>query len=420
MQEDVIKQFSIDDIELFRQDDDVDFVHVKLWALAEGNNSHFNPIDFGILERDANTILGKFIIGKFDKWENDSTTHVSDQTILGYVPPNQIVEFEEKDSKRFITVNGVLSKLYATDIVKMFKSGGDSRSVSCEFSCLEGDENEYGDKPILGYHIHGITILGLKFKPSCAGAEIKVMKFAEEFKQDTSLKAFAKERKIKLSKKEKTEIIEVENKEEKMADIGTEEFVEDSKTSVKDGEDKSFETETDIIMSEDEDEKDEPKEEETQSKEEPKKFSLDAYADCGALMALLESETEQNKELAQKVLKEMSAEEIVMTFVETYKELAILKDEKAKEEKEKTDKKLFSIMTPAKEALTMDMFIKLYEEGKALSFSELDGFHNKVKSFVDENKIDVEVDDSIMKFASSDDIQKEQNNIDVFEKISRK
>ncbi len=195
---------------------------------------------------------------------------------------------------------------------------------------------------------------------------------------------------------------------------------------------KMFKEQENIVMEEKEDEpeededKDEPKEEEKEmgchgeTAEETKTFSLDAYVDSGAILAFLEKETEQYKELANKVLKEMSAESIVMQFVEMTKELADFKEEKAKAEKEKTDKKLFSIMTPAKENLSVDMFVKLYEEGKALSFSELDAFNNKVKAFVDENKVVVEDKDEIMTFGSNDNNIKEQENIDVFEKLSRK
>lgn len=95
-----IKQFSINDIQMFRKDEDVDFMHVKIWALAEGNNSHKNPISLEVLQRDAETILGKFIIAKFDKMLSDVTSHVPDQSILGYIIPNQEVVFDEKDGKK--------------------------------------------------------------------------------------------------------------------------------------------------------------------------------------------------------------------------------------------------------------------------------------------------------------------------------
>lgn len=192
-----IKNFSIEDIQLYEADDDVDFAHVKLYALADGNNSHKNPIDIDVLKKYGNTILGKFIIGKFDKWKKDTTTHVPDQSILGYIPSDQEVTYEPKDGKIFITVIGLLSKLYAVDVVQMFKNGKNQRWVSCEFSCNEGAKNENGDSPILGFNIHAVTILGLDYKPSCAGAEIKVIKFAED-ESSNSLKAFAEKRKKDL------------------------------------------------------------------------------------------------------------------------------------------------------------------------------------------------------------------------------
>ena len=69
----------------------------------------------------------------------------------------------------------MLSKLYATDVVQMFRNGQNQRWVSCEFSVQEGEKDENGDTPILAFDIHGVTILGLDYRPSCEGAEIKVI-----------------------------------------------------------------------------------------------------------------------------------------------------------------------------------------------------------------------------------------------------
>ena len=63
-----IKQFSIKNITLFQGDDDVDFAFGEVYLLAEGNNSHKNPIDLDILKRDAHTMLGKFLTAEYSKW----------------------------------------------------------------------------------------------------------------------------------------------------------------------------------------------------------------------------------------------------------------------------------------------------------------------------------------------------------------
>lgn len=194
-----LKCFSIDDIELFRDDDDVDFAYVKIYVLSEGNNSHKNPIPLEVLKRDANTILGKFIIGKFSEWAQDVESHELDEVILGYIPNEQKVKFEEKDGKTFLVVEGVLSKLYATQVVQMFKNLN-FRNVSAEFSCEETEEDSYGNREILSLHFHGVTILGLKYNPSCKGAEMKVVKFAE-MDNGKDIKKLAEKRKEEMNLK---------------------------------------------------------------------------------------------------------------------------------------------------------------------------------------------------------------------------
>lgn len=507
-----IKQFSINDIQMFRADEDVDFMHVKIWALGDGNNSHHNPISTEVLTRDADTILGKFLIAKFDKYENDVTTHVPNQQILGYVPPNQEVKIEEKDGKNFITVDGLVSKIYATDVVNMFRNGISQREVSCEFSCQESDVvDENGDTPILRFFIHGITFLGLKYHASSAGSEVKVMQFAEQFENNNNLKSFAEKRMKQLKEEEKNLVSHPMDKSKEALDTGAwdgskakhdlvkeknyktlaksvcldlKEGWEDrnvtslgypvmnlkggkwvynkqglssalaaasgahgapkneaiankviaiqkklglyKEESMADIEEKKFTAEEDVVMEAETKETKKPEEDKAKEEEkemgchmeEEKKFSLDAYVDSGAMLALLEAETETYKGLADKVMKEMSAEDIVMEFVKVVKERDELKAEKDKEEKDKTEKKFMSIMAEYKEGLSTDNFVKLYEEGKILKFEELDGFVNKIKSFAKE--VEKKEDDRIFKFAGTDNSIKEHVDEDVFDRIKKK
>ncbi|PNX45571.1 MAG: hypothetical protein BV457_09305 [Thermoplasmata archaeon M9B1D] len=502
-----IKQFSINDIQMFRADEDVDFMHVKIWALGDGNNSHHNPISTEVLTRDADTILGKFLIAKFDKYENDVTTHVPNQQILGYVPPNQEVKIEEKDGKNFITVDGLVSKIYATDVVNMFRNGISQREVSCEFSCQESDVvDENGDTPILRFFIHGITFLGLKYHASSAGSEVKVMQFAEQFENNNNLKSFAEKRMKQLKEEEKNLVSHPMDKSKEALDtsdwngdkakddllkeknyltlaksvcLQLEDGWKDRKKgslkypvmnlkngkwvynkegldsadsyseqhdpavqkkvteikkklglykeeSMADIEEKKFTAEEDVVMEAETKETKKPEEDKAKEEEkemgchmeEEKKFSLDAYVDSGAMLALLEAETETYKGLANKVMKEMSAEDIVMEFVKVVKERDELKTEKDKEEKDKTEKKFMSIMAEYKEGLSTDNFVKLYEEGKILKFEELDGFVNKIKSFAEE--VEKKEDDRIFKFAGTDNSIKEHVDEDVFDRIKKK
>lgn len=154
-----------------------------------------------------------------------------------------------------------------------------------------------------------------------------------------------------------------------------------------------------------EDDDDDDDKEEMKKMKDKKKFSLDAYVDSIVTLAMLEKETEDNKKLADKVMKEMSADEIVSTVLSFAKENEDLKKYKDEKQKEDKEKKLSSIMASVKEDLDEKQFSELQDEAKTLSFEQLDGFSNKVKAFAYEatkgknKKTDNE--DGIMKFAKS-------------------
>ena len=548
-----LKKFSIDNVQMSReQSEDPDFAIVELWAFSEGNNTHRNPITREVLEEYSDTFKGKFIVAKYDKFTKDATTHLPEEVIVGYVSPIDNVEFKTKEvdgeEREFVVVKGVLSKVYAEEVVDMFRTHNE-RSVSCEFRCSTlYEENEYGepidefgmklecDNPILAYHIFGITILGLSVAPSIKSTEIKVKKFMEKSKP--TMKQLAEQRKDKLKlvshpidkskevvdmgdwngDKAKDELLKEKNfatlaksvcllleegwenrkkgalkypvmnlkngkwvynaeglssaraygeqhdssVAEKAISIqkrlglykdDKEDTMEDKK---KLSEAESKETEKDIVMEEqptveekemaqpqdnkekqpkeeetkemgcdetkamaDEESKEEVKEEKPQ--EEEKKFSLDAYVDQVAMLAMLEKETEQNKELAEKVMKQMSANEIVEKFVQMSKENAELKAEKEANDTEKRDKKFSAIMASVKEDLDVKKFSELSEEGKNLSLGELSAFENKVKAFAYEatkNKPKQD-DDGIMRFAGVSESLNNQGTEDVFDRISK-
>lgn len=220
-----IKQFSVDDIYLFTNDEDVDFALGEVYLLAEGNNSHKNPISLDVLKRDAHTMLGKFLIAKYSDFQKDVTTHTQDQQIVGYFPKDGKIQFKEKDGKTFAVFDVLISKLYATPVYQLFKEHN-FRNVSAEFSCVEQEEpDENGDNPIEKIMFHGCTILGLNYKPSCEGAEMNIKRFSAESaddyysKHNNSLKLFSERRKKELADKKTYKINEKELKDTPWGEI---------------------------------------------------------------------------------------------------------------------------------------------------------------------------------------------------------
>ena len=229
-----------------------------------------------------------------------------------------------------------------------------------------------------------------------------VKKFSDE-NIDNKYKLFTDtEKDVVMEEKEKNKEMAQDNKEEQPKEEETKEMGCDETKAMAD-----------------EESKEEVKEEKPQ--EEEKKFSLDAYVDQVAMLAMLEKETEQNKELAEKVMKQMSANEIVEKFIQMSKENAELKVEKEANDTEKRDKKFSAIMASVKEDLDEKKFSELSEEGKNLSLGELGAFENKVKAFAYEatkNKPKQD-DDGIMRFAGVSESLNNQVTEDVFDRISK-
>ena len=103
-----IKQFSINDVNLFKDDDSADFALAEIYFLSDGNNAQNCPIPTEVLKRDAKTVLGKFVVAKFDKWVGDVTSHDTEEVIIGYVPMESEVRFVEKDGRTFAVCDSII------------------------------------------------------------------------------------------------------------------------------------------------------------------------------------------------------------------------------------------------------------------------------------------------------------------------
>ena len=282
------------------------------------------------------------------------------------------------------------------------------------------------------YNAQGLSsarAYGEQHDPSVADKAISIQKKLGLYKDDDSNKEENMENKelnFSDSEKDKDIIMEKEDSSEEkdMACGGKEmsENSEDEKLKEEKKEEDNIKDEEKKMAEESEDEK--LKEEEKEEKDiadEEKKFSLDAYVDEAAMLTMLENETDEMKELADKVSKEFSANEIISKFIEMAKENAELKAEKEKNDAEKRDKKFSVIMASVKEDLDEESYSKLAEEGKELSFEQLNAFENKVKAFAYEatkKKVDNEEDNvEILRFGNSNNENEYEQ--DVFARISK-
>lgn len=292
------------------------------------------------------------------------------------------------------------------------------------------------------YNAQGLSsarAYGEQHDPSVADKAISIQKKLGLYKDNDSDKEEKMEKDMNKdfsnSEDKEKDVIMSDNKDEKDMACGDEKEKEmtcgnkemaseseDEKLKEEKKEEDNIKDEEKRMSDESEDEKlKEEKEEEDDIEDEEKKFSLNAYVDEGAMLSMLEKETEENKALVEQVVKEFSANDIVSKILELAKENAELKAEKKLADVEKAEKKFSAIMASVKEDLDEKTFAELSEEGKNLSFEELGGFENKVKAFAYEatkkNK-EINNEEDVMKFASSNNENIENDN-DVFNRISK-
>ena len=292
------------------------------------------------------------------------------------------------------------------------------------------------------YNAQGLSsarAYGEQHDPSVADKAISIQKKLGLYKDNEDSNKEEKEKmgnennkNFSNSEDKEKDVIMEENKEKDMACgddkdkelCGGKKMAESENEKLKDEkkEEDNIKDEEKKMAEESEDEKlKEEKEEEDDIKDEEKKFSLDAYVDEGAMLSMLENETEENKALAEQVTKEFSANDIVAKILELSKENAELKAEKKLAEVEKAEKKFSAIMASVKEDLDEKTFAELSEEGKELSYEQLGAFENKVKAFAYEatkqNKKD-NAEEDIMTFADSNSGNVETDK-DVFNRISK-
>lgn len=541
--------FSVNDIQDVATDDSDEFAIAKIAVLSTKKNTHKINITKEMLKRDGYSVLGKWVIADYNG--TDVTTHTNNTHIIGIVPKDEsAISFVDNDDGTItMWVDAIISKLYATEVYKLFKQHN-FRNVSVEMATKNDTEIEDGSIDIDGFNIYSICVLGISVAGSCPDANMSIIRFSEENAEKYynikhfSLKQLAEKRNEELKvavhsidkskdavdmgswdgDKAKDDLLKEKNyktlaksvcllledgwedkekgalkypvmnlkngkwvynaqglssaraygeqhdpsiadkaisiqkklglykdnnnnnnKEENMEkkdvnfsdsenkekDVIMEEVDMSESENFSNDKKKDGEKETDekdmcgdkklAEESEDEKLKDE-KEEEENIKDEEKKFSLDAYVDATAMLSMLEKETEELKNLADKVIKEFSANEIVENFIKMAKENAELKAEKEKADAEKQSKKFASIMASVKEDLDEKTFSELSEEGKSLSLEQLGAFENKVKAFAYEatkkNKEQNDSDaDDIMKFGATDDSEEYDN--DVFNRIAK-
>lgn len=419
------RYFSIKDIEEVSTENSEEFFYARIAVLSTRPNTHKVIITKDILMRDGLSVRGKWIVA--DPTQGEFMTHSKDEVIVGIVPHDAKVEFiEDKNGDTIMYVDAILSKIYATQVYRMFKEHS-VRDVSVEMMTEDLPTLEDGSIPIEGLNIVGITILGEFINPSDKNANIKIVQFSDEnaekyyktfseSESDNSAEDSQKTNK-ELNMEEKTKAMSVS--EEEMAEANsTVEFEE----RVEETEEKKDETEKteEKEMSEEQKEKsveaDEKEMSEEEAKEEPKKdekeMSDDSDKDDDDKDEAKEEEDEEDKafaclenedkELCDEIHNVFSCDKefAVKSVLSMAKELKELKEFKTQIEQKEKEFAIDKVMANVKSVLSDKEFEEFKAEG--LACENVDAFTNKVKAFAYDKRVDCDTNDSgIMEFSDS-------------------
>ena len=205
--------FAVEDIEQIQFDDydEKEFAIAKVGFMSNRPNSHKLEISEEVLRKNANTVLGKWMVVKMDFMGLDAEGHDPQEHIVGFFPKDQEIEFVE-DEEGYVRAyaTAVISKIYAKDYCKMFDSDNE-RAVSIEMMCDTENGKNMDDK-VLSFTIVGVTTLGKAIRPSIPESDVSFVRFSQEkatayFSELnehnlTPLKKFAKERIANMAKED--------------------------------------------------------------------------------------------------------------------------------------------------------------------------------------------------------------------------
>lgn len=366
MQSSVLK-FSIDDIERYRDDDDFEFALMKLKFLSDGYNTHGLEISNEVLRKCASSIKGRFVVAKYDERLKDARGHNRDEHIVGIIPKDAEVTFEETANGTFACVDAIISKLYATEIVEMFKDIN-HRAVSVEMLCAFSDVE---NKVVESFKITAVTILGVDVAESCKGASCEVIKFSEEraekcyslWEDKLGEDTYNKAKEESMSEEIKVEVEETATLEEEP------QIVEEQTEEMTEGEPQEAEVCETEALEEEPQQEEEPEEapEPEQLEDEPQEEGEDEPCEC---------EEVDKCATCEKCAKFAEEQEVYLA------ELSELREFKAKVLEERKDAIVVETLSKAKNLLADEEYAKYEEAGKACDYEAINGWRNEVLASV--------------------------------------
>lgn len=172
--------FSVENVEVLKENPNSNFAQVQLDFFASGENLHEMYVSEETLLRTADTIKNCPVVWKYDPNLDDAYTHDDDEVPCGFVPESTQIRIKKLDDGRtMLSAISYIWKKYTGDLLHFFKRDGGKKPVSVEMSVFESKLLSNGLTELLDFKYEGITLLGSFVTPAIPMANATVLSFAE-------------------------------------------------------------------------------------------------------------------------------------------------------------------------------------------------------------------------------------------------
>ena len=166
-----INKYNIQDIS------DNQLAKIEMWVAKSGDNKHNLPITEDAIRQSADTLVGKPILYKYNKYTKDFMGHEVDEIPCGVVLSKDDIRFEyDKNEELWLVATAYIWKYYCPEVMEVFEKHDGEKPISMEIQLVETKEND--DKTeILSFVFLGVTLIG--DSPAIPNAKATVLKFSE-------------------------------------------------------------------------------------------------------------------------------------------------------------------------------------------------------------------------------------------------
>lgn len=166
-----VNKYNIQDIS------DNQLAKIEMWVAKSGDNKHNLPITEDAIRQSADTLVGKPILYKYNKYTKDFMGHEVDEIPCGVVLSKDDIRFEyDENEELWLVATAYIWKYYCPEVMEVFEKHDGEKPISMEIQLVETKEND--DKTeILSFVFLGVTLIG--DSPAIPNAKATVLKFSE-------------------------------------------------------------------------------------------------------------------------------------------------------------------------------------------------------------------------------------------------